>query len=175
MAVLSILLTVVLVVVSILIVMIVLLQRPKQEGLGAAFGGSTLDGALGAQTTNVLQKATTIFAGIFFLCSIGLAMVKTREFDNTGSKNVLDKLGEQEAALPNIPAGISSAPLEAPLTLPDAKTAPAPGTVAPAPGAPAAPKTAEEKPPAKTEAPKEPEKAPAPAPKAETEKPAPKN
>jgi len=100
MAVLTILLTVILVTISILIVLIVLLQRPKQEGLGAAFGGSTLDGALGAQTTDVLQKGTTIFAVIFFVCSIGLAMIKSREFGDAAEKGVLDGLEKPEPILP---------------------------------------------------------------------------
>ncbi|NNE90827.1 MAG: preprotein translocase subunit SecG [Verrucomicrobiales bacterium] len=113
MEILSILLTVVLVTISILIVLIVLLQRPKQEGLGAAFGGSTLDGALGAQTTDVLQKGTTLFAIIFFICSIGLAMVKSREFEDSGAKNVLEELDKKDNALPNLPPvtpGISPNP-----------------------------------------------------------------
>ncbi len=114
MAVLSILLTVIIVAISVLIVLIVLLQRPKQEGLGAAFGGSTLDGALGAQTTDILQKATTVFAVIFFVCSIGLAMVKTRQFKNDGSSAVLEKLEQKEPLLPNgLPEGIGA---PAPLT-----------------------------------------------------------
>ena len=43
------------VLVSLLIVFLVLMQRPKNEGLGAAFGGGVTDNLFGAQTTNVLQ------------------------------------------------------------------------------------------------------------------------
>lgn len=110
MAVLSILLTVILVTISILIVLIVLLQRPKQEGLGAAFGGSTLDGALGAQTTDVLQKGTTIFAVIFFVCSIGLAMIKTRQFDDAADKGVLDGLDQPKPEVPETGNPLSTDP-----------------------------------------------------------------
>ena len=46
------------VLVSLLIVFLVLMQRPKNEGLGAAFGGGVTDNLFGAQTTNVLQTIT---------------------------------------------------------------------------------------------------------------------
>ncbi len=47
------------VLICLLLILIVLMQRPRQEGLGAAFGSGTMDQAFGAQTTNVLQKSTT--------------------------------------------------------------------------------------------------------------------
>ena len=46
------------VVVSLLLVLVILMQRPKQEGLGAAFGSGMTDAAWGARTTDVLQKGT---------------------------------------------------------------------------------------------------------------------
>ena len=54
------------VLVSLLIVLVVLMQRPKNEGLGAAFGGGMTDNLFGAQTTNVLQKFTRLLGGTFF-------------------------------------------------------------------------------------------------------------
>ena len=42
--------------VAVLMVFIILMQRPKSEGLGAAFGGGVTDNIFGAQTTNVLVK-----------------------------------------------------------------------------------------------------------------------
>lgn len=68
-------LTVVLVVVSLLMVFIVLMQRPKQEGLGAAFGGGVTDQMWGAQTTNVLQKGTVYLAVLFFVITMLLAVL----------------------------------------------------------------------------------------------------
>ena len=44
------------VVVSLLLILVILMQRPKQEGLGAAFGAGMTDAAFGAKTTDVLQK-----------------------------------------------------------------------------------------------------------------------
>lgn len=103
MAILSILLTVIIVAVSILMVLIVLVQRPKQEGLGAAFGGSTLDSALGAHTTDVLAKITTWLGILFFVSAIGLAMVKTRQFGASAASDVLEEVENRE--MPELPAG----------------------------------------------------------------------
>ena len=52
------LLTVVNILVCLLLIFVVLLQRPKNEGLGAAFGGDTASNIFGAQTTNVLANIT---------------------------------------------------------------------------------------------------------------------
>src|SRR5690606_5872800 len=147
MAILSILLTVVIVVVSILLVLIVLIQRPKQEGLGAAFGGGALDSALGAHTTDVLQKFTTYLGIAFFVAAIGLAMVKTRQFRASAASDLLEGVEAKQLELPGLPPEISNLPGFEGLS-----TDPAPASEAPAPAA---------------ETP-----APVPAPAAETPKPA---
>ncbi len=137
MAILSILLTVIIVAVSILMVMIVLIQRPKQEGLGAAFGGSTLDSALGAHTTDVLQKITTWLGILFFVSAIGLAMVKAREFRSSAASDVLEEVKDREPALPGLPPQFSNLPgLDTPVQVETAPVAPAVETDKPA--APAA-------------------------------------
>jgi len=137
MAVLSILLTVIIVAASVLMVMLVLIQRPKQEGLGAAFGGSTLDSALGAHTTDILQKITTWLGIVFFVSAIGLAMVKSRQFRTSAANNVLEEVQNREPVMPNLPSSLSDLP--GGISLPEAGDAPAEGEPAPA----------------KTEAPKE--------------------
>ena len=53
----AILLNVILVIyilVALLMILVILMQRPKSEGLGAAFGGGVTENIFGAQTTNVL-------------------------------------------------------------------------------------------------------------------------
>jgi preprotein translocase subunit SecG len=110
MAIVSILLTAIIIIVSILIVLIVLVQRPKQEGLGAAFGGGAFDSALGAHTTDVLQKITTYFAVIFFVSAVGLAMVKSRQFSASPANNVLENVDKLDAKVPEVPSGISNIP-----------------------------------------------------------------
>jgi preprotein translocase subunit SecG len=139
MAILSILLTVIIVAVSILMVLIVLVQRPKQEGLGAAFGGSTLDSALGAHTTDVLAKITTWLGILFFVSAIGLAMVKTRQFSASAASDVLEEVENRE--MPELPAGfpqpgIGAAPqVDSPAPVVD-DTPAAPATETPADEAP---------------------------------------
>lgn len=107
MAILSTLLTAIIIIVSILLVLVVLVQRPKQEGLGAAFGGGAFDSALGAHTTDILQKITTYLAVIYFFCAVSLAVVKARQFSASPAKNVLEGVENREPALPTMPPGIS--------------------------------------------------------------------
>src|SRR5438552_17648832 len=63
------------VLVSLIMVLVILMQRPKSEGLGAAFGGAVTDNIFGAQTTNVLVKFTTWLAGIFFALTFALSVL----------------------------------------------------------------------------------------------------
>ena len=51
------------VLVALLMIFVILMQRPKSEGLGAAFGGGVTENLFGAQTTNVLTKFTSWLAG----------------------------------------------------------------------------------------------------------------
>ncbi|MDB4646173.1 preprotein translocase subunit SecG [Akkermansiaceae bacterium] len=63
------------VVVSLLLILVILMQRPKQEGLGAAFGAGMTDAAFGAKTTDVLQKGTVYLGTLFFIFSLVLAIL----------------------------------------------------------------------------------------------------
>lgn len=69
------LLLVVFVIICLLMTVMILMQRPKQEGLGAAFGGGMTDQMFGARTTNVLQRGTVWFASLFFLLALTLAVL----------------------------------------------------------------------------------------------------
>ena len=51
--------------IALLMVLVILMQRPKSEGLGAAFGGGVTENIFGAQTTNVLTKITGWLAALF--------------------------------------------------------------------------------------------------------------
>jgi len=70
------------VLVCILMAFVVLMQRPRSEGLGAAFGGGVTDNIFGAQTTHVLAKATTWLAGAFFALTLILSIVTARSASN---------------------------------------------------------------------------------------------
>jgi preprotein translocase subunit SecG len=55
--------------------LLILMQRPKQEGLGAAFGGGVTDQVFGARTTNVLQRGTVYLGSMFFVLALTLAVL----------------------------------------------------------------------------------------------------
>ncbi len=82
------------VLVSLLIVLLVLMQRPKNEGLGAAFGGGMTENLFGAQTTNVLQTLTRYLGGIFFGLTLLLSWLYVKE------TNQRSTLAETPAAPP---------------------------------------------------------------------------
>src|SRR5207237_5785529 len=63
------------VLVALLMMLVILMQRPKSEGLGAAFGGGVTENIFGAQTTNVLVKFTGWLAGIFFALTFALSIL----------------------------------------------------------------------------------------------------
>jgi len=68
-------LLVIFVLVSLLMILVILMQRPKSEGLGAAFGGGVTENIFGAQTTNVLTRVTSWLAGIFFFLTFALSVL----------------------------------------------------------------------------------------------------
>ena len=98
--------------------LVIMMQRSKQEGLGAAFGGGITDSIWGAQTSNVLVKATVVSAVIFFTLSLTLARI----YSHHGKSAVNQGSAIQQQLLAPIPAATNatSAPV-APTT-----TAPAP-------------------------------------------------
>ena len=67
------------VIVCLLLILLTLMQRPKNEGLGSAFGGGMTENLFGAQTTNVLAKATRILGGLFFGLTLLLSVLYTRQ------------------------------------------------------------------------------------------------
>ena len=83
------LLLVIFVIVCLLMTLIILMQRPKQEGLGAAFGGGVTDQVFGARTTNVLQRGTVYLGSLFFIIALTLAIL-------IGHQNKQPKLGDDE-------------------------------------------------------------------------------
>lgn len=87
----------VLVVVSLLLLGVVLMQRPKQEGLGAAFGAAITDQAFGARTTDVLKKATVYFGSAFMLLCLLLAMLINRQHVKS-SESLLSPQMQEAAA-----------------------------------------------------------------------------
>ncbi len=66
-------LTFVLIIVSAFLILMVLMQKAKSDGgIGSAMGGGMAEATFGAETGNVLSKATINAAIIFFVLSFGL-------------------------------------------------------------------------------------------------------
>lgn len=94
------LLLVIFVIICILMTLMILMQRPKQEGLGAAFGGGMTDQMFGARTTNVLQRGTVWFASLFFVLALTLAVLIGMKNSRTESLVVAEEPEEAETTTP---------------------------------------------------------------------------
>lgn len=81
------------VLVCLLMVVVVLMQRPKNEGLGAAFGGGMTENIFGAQTTHVLQKFTVWLGIVFFALTLLLAILYAKR--GTGETGIQKQLMSQ--------------------------------------------------------------------------------
>ena len=106
------------VLVSVLMVLVILMQRPKSEGLGAAFGGGVTENIFGAQTTNVLVKFTTWLAGIFFALTFAISILNAHR--STADSAFRRELMKNQAAPPTSPApgAAKSSPVSSPATTP---------------------------------------------------------
>jgi preprotein translocase subunit SecG len=138
------------VIVCLLMTLVILMQRPKQEGLGAAFGAGVTDQVFGARTTNVLQRGTVYLGSLFFILSLVLAVLighknkKTSLLKDQTPAAKVEKTDPEKPAEPVKPKSLSDElPAEnpAPVVIPepapaDAASAPVPAPVVePAPPA----------------------------------------
>jgi preprotein translocase subunit SecG len=147
--------------VALLMVLVILMQRPKSEGLGAAFGGAVTENIFGAQTTNVLVKFTAWLAGIFFAITLTLSILYAHR--SVGGDSALRReLMKKQAAAQTSPApaattspgpaaataspGTSPAPDSGVGVLPPGSATPAPSASPVAMGAPEAAPSATAKP-----------------------------
>ncbi|MBR3222200.1 MAG: preprotein translocase subunit SecG [Kiritimatiellae bacterium] len=143
------------VLVCLLLVLVVMLQKPKEGGLGGAIGGGMLEASLGADAGNVLIKTTAVLGAIFLLNTLVLARLTSTVHSHSLMAQESEPVATESAppALPMAPE-LPAAPAPAPAAPAPAAPAPAPAPAAPAP-APAAP--------APAPAPAAPAPAPAPA------------
>jgi preprotein translocase subunit SecG len=102
------------VVVALLMTLVILMQRPKSEGLGAAFGGGVTENIFGAQTTNVLVKFTSWLAGIFFAITFALSILYAHK--SAGDSGLRRELMKQEAgaAVSPSPGAVQPSPVSSP-------------------------------------------------------------
>jgi preprotein translocase subunit SecG len=106
-------LTFALIVLSLFLVLIVLAQKAKSDGgVGAAMGGGMTEAAFGADTSNVLSKATIYAAVAFFVIafSLYLGRIYERKHATAAANNALPTIV--------VPAAPAPAPASAPLAAP---------------------------------------------------------
>ncbi|MCX8497230.1 MAG: preprotein translocase subunit SecG [Akkermansiaceae bacterium] len=127
------LLLVIFLIVCVLMTLIILMQRPKQEGLGAAFGGGMTDQMFGARTTDVLQKGTVYLGSLFFLLSLTLAVLIGQKNKTISTVTKADLAPKVQVAPPPAQEAPKSLSLELPKPAPAPAETPAPANQAPAP------------------------------------------
>ena len=125
------------VVVCLLLGLVVMLQKPKEGGLGGAIGGGMLEASLGADAGSVLVKTTAVLGAVFLLNTLVLArLTSTVHSHSLMAREAEPTAAEQAPALPMTAPELPAAPAAPELPAAPAPAAPAP---APAPAAPAAP------------------------------------
>ncbi len=112
------------VILCVLMVMVVLMQRPKSEGLGAAFGGGMTDNVFGAQTTHVLARFTTWLAAGFFGITLLLSVITAKSGSSKTPIQQMLMQSPQPQAIATPAPGAS--PIVAPGAAPVALPTPAP-------------------------------------------------
>lgn len=101
---------------------LVLLQHGKGADMGAAFGSGTSGSLFGASgSANFLSRTTAVLATVFFITSLSLSYLATRQPRSSGSvmeavKNAppAAPAGKPAAAPAGAPAGAPAAPASAP-------------------------------------------------------------
>ncbi|MFM8715654.1 MAG: preprotein translocase subunit SecG, partial [Spartobacteria bacterium] len=107
------------VLVCVFMILVVLMQRPRSEGLGSAFGGGITDNVFGSQTTNVLARFTTWMGIAFFAITLLLSILTAKA--NSGKSAIQKKLLSEP-----VPAAVSTpAPVSTPEATPAAEATPA--------------------------------------------------
>ena len=109
------------VITCVLLVLIILMQRPKSEGLGTAFGGGVTENLFGAGAGNFLTKTTTWLGIIFFATTISLAYLYSHH--ERGGSSLQEKLKN----LPVTETSSEKKPLAPAPSPPVPPSSPAPG------------------------------------------------
>ena len=126
------------VIVCLLLALVVMLQKPKEGGLGGAIGGGMLEASLGADAGNVLIKTTAILGAIFLLNTLVLARLTSTVHSHSLMAQEAEPVAEQAPTLPMAAPELPKAPAAA--KAPELPKAPAAAPKAPAvPAKPAAP------------------------------------
>ncbi|HBC88253.1 MAG TPA: preprotein translocase subunit SecG [Lentisphaeria bacterium] len=116
-------LTVADVLIALLLICLILVQQSKDSGFGSAFGGLG-EGVFGAQTGSHLAKMTVVFASLFLVITLSLAIITGHR---KAPRSVVEQLesGKTETKT-TAPAKTDAAPAAAKNTVSPAPVAPAP-------------------------------------------------
>lgn len=128
------------VVVCLLLALVVMLQKPKEGGLGGAIGGGMLEASLGADAGNVLIKTTAVLGAVFLLNTLVLARLTSTVHAKSLMASEAEPVPMQQSTAPALPVAAPELPA-APAAEESAPAAPAP-VAAPAPAAVPAPAAA---------------------------------
>lgn len=124
--------------VCILLTLLVLMQKPRSEGLGAAFGGNFTDSIFGAQTSDVLTKGTIWLGGIFMVLTLVLGLLYSHR--QAGNAKLPDALTQPLAPTTTITNSVTlTNGTIIPATSSSSTTPPSPSTKAETAPAPAQP------------------------------------
>ena len=149
------------VVVCLLLALVVMLQKPKEGGLGGLAGGMG-EAVFGANAGNVLIKVTAWLGAIFLINTLVLARFTSKSDPHAGSVMAGEQAPVQKEAVPQPlsldPEALKQTP--APAAAPAAQP-PAPAAKPAAPAAPAKPAAVPTKPAAPAAAPAKPAPVPA--------------
>lgn len=103
------------VLVCLLLALVVMLQKPKEGGLGGAIGGGMLEASLGADAGNVLIKTTAILGAIFLANTLVLARltstVHARSVMNADPEPAAEQAPELPLQAPELPTEAPQLPL----------------------------------------------------------------
>lgn len=103
--------TFLLILVSLFLVMVVLMQKSKDGGIGAALGGGAAEAAFGAETGNVLSRSTIYASIIFFVLAFGLYLGRIYERKHAANAGgALPTIAAPAVPAPAAPAPDASAP-----------------------------------------------------------------
>ncbi|MEY4938381.1 MAG: hypothetical protein RIQ93_116 [Verrucomicrobiota bacterium] len=130
-------LTFILILVSLFLILVVLAQKSKDGGMGAALGGGAAEAAFGADTSNVLSKSTIYASVIFFILAfvLYLGRIYERKHADVAAGNALPTIAVPATPAPvAAPAAADAPAVKLPATAP-AAAAPTPPAPAPAAGA----------------------------------------
>ena len=123
------------VIVCLLLALVVMLQKPKEGGLGGAIGGGMLEASLGADAGNVLIRTTAVLGAVFLLNTLVLARLTS----TVHSRSLMAQDAEPVAAETAPPLPAAAPQLPAAPELPAESAAPAAPAVPAAPAEPAKP------------------------------------